>query len=226
MGIPSALHQIWLQGEPPPVLRRLADRVRQLHPTFDYRLWSKNDLGQLINEAVYRELCALRRWDLACDVLRYELLAERGGVYLDLDFFLLKPLDALIASSEPVFSMEYDGLCTNAFMAIAPHHPLMWEAVRVLPMRYAAWKACGGAIIDATGPPLITELIARRGYRVNLLPEQLLLNYKGEDLTSREQLATYHYGLHLWGHQGLEAIDARVTMLDKLHALASATEAP
>ena len=75
---------------------------------------------------------SVRRFAHQADVLRLELLLQFGGVYLDLDVLLLKPIeDGLLASSEGIV-LAHEGIdgtigAGNALMIVRRNHTLMHD---------------------------------------------------------------------------------------------------
>ena len=66
---------------------------------------------------------------MRADLWRYVLLCEYGGIYSDVDtypnttFVLPHDVDAY-------FVLEGDGLLSQYFMAVAPHHPLLFYTIQ------------------------------------------------------------------------------------------------
>ena len=86
---------------------------------------------------------------------RYAVLAEYGGVYLDLDIQCRRPLDFLrryplvMPATRPVgFS--------NDFLAAAPHHPLMLQMLAALPAWSLPLITKYPTVMFSTGPMFVT----------------------------------------------------------------------
>ena len=98
-GIPKRLHQIWLGGKPIP--KRWADfseRLRQMHPAWEYRLWTDADLPELFAADPFkleRHFDRCPNFGFQSDLMRLMILWQVGGVYLDTDCEPLRPLDGL-----------------------------------------------------------------------------------------------------------------------------------
>jgi lactosylceramide 4-alpha-galactosyltransferase len=83
------------------------------------------------------------------DVLRLWVLYKHGGVYLDFDVYLLRPLTGLAN-----FASQEDGKSiNNAVMGFEKGHPVMEQAVNSIPNRYN--PSCWGCI----GPGLLTSIL-------------------------------------------------------------------
>lgn len=132
--IPKILHQIWLgRGEMPVQQRRWRRRFIEVNPGWDCRLWTDENLPPILNR---------RAWDVALgvggvpgcvmrsDILRLELLARLGGVYLDTDVKPVRPLDECCPLGVTAWvAAEQDDIISNAAMGFPPNHPAIWHAV-------------------------------------------------------------------------------------------------
>ncbi len=93
--IPKRVHVIWVgPHEPPAHLGKCLKSIQKFLPTWDYKLWTDDDIPglNLKNQRYYDQATTYAE---KADILRYELLYRYGGVYLDSDIELLKPLDVL-----------------------------------------------------------------------------------------------------------------------------------
>ena len=70
---------------------------------------------------------------LRVDLVRLAYLHRFGGVYADLDYEALRPLDGLLDTEHAILGREHDGIgqsmrgrdfVINALMASPPQHPL------------------------------------------------------------------------------------------------------
>lgn len=97
MGIPKKIHQVWIGDESiPNKWKRCCNQVKDAHPDWEYKLWLNQDVQEIIKKsppnvvAAYERFYNKKIWALACDVLRYSLLYQKGGVYMDCDFIMTK----------------------------------------------------------------------------------------------------------------------------------------
>jgi mannosyltransferase OCH1-like enzyme len=120
----------------------------EMHP--DWTLIEWNDAPRwLRNRQAYN---AAKSPAEACDVLRYELLLTYGGVYIDVDFQPLKPLDELIDGLDCWSASEAPGVVSIGIMGAVPGHPLFQDVVFDL-KRSAAEP---GHVTSRTGPRFFT----------------------------------------------------------------------
>ncbi|XP_053408032.1 uncharacterized protein LOC128559701 [Mercenaria mercenaria] len=145
--IPHIIHFIFisgLQGKDgiPWFYKPNVNSFLHFNPNLTYYFWTKKSARNLIS---LRQPDLLSTWDNyplvinKADALRYVLLYEFGGVYVDLDMKCMRPLDratikyACILTPEPfehsaiLFKIPF--LLSTAFMMCRPKHPFMKQAI-------------------------------------------------------------------------------------------------
>jgi mannosyltransferase OCH1-like enzyme len=96
--IPSKIHQIWLGGELPNKYESYTNSWRFFNPSYEYRLWKDNDVDEVLQNATSRELFFhCKNFGMKSDILRYEILKQQGGIYVDTDFECLKSFDTFLS---------------------------------------------------------------------------------------------------------------------------------
>lgn len=90
---PKLAHFAWLGGPLPPFALENIERFRRLHPGWDVRVWMgiPDGMPEDLIEIIYStpDLC------MRADVIRYWLLHEFGGLYLDTDVYVFREMNAL-----------------------------------------------------------------------------------------------------------------------------------
>src|SRR5436309_15194907 len=101
---------------------------------------------------------------MRADVARYLILHKFGGLYLDLDYEMLKPFDltqhecVVPWESEGEFGPGKDKLC-NCFMAAAPGHPFFGRLIDELKAHPPLDK---DADVEASTGPIFISRIFRQ----------------------------------------------------------------
>lgn len=91
--IPKVIHYIWVGGKP---LNEMAEKClaswKKYCPDYEIKRWDETNFD--INENTYcREAYENKKWAFVSDYIRLKVLYEEGGVYMDADVELIKPLD-------------------------------------------------------------------------------------------------------------------------------------
>ena len=122
--IPKIIHQIWVGPEP--LLKEyvpLIEKLKTIHPGWEHLLWTEENLPDQTIRSEWRN--RLRMPAERSDLLRYELLYLYGGIYLDVDFEFLKPMNPILEMAPIVVADIKEGRVNNAFIASVPHHPII-----------------------------------------------------------------------------------------------------
>lgn len=94
--IPKKIHYIWLGGNPlPDMVLKCMESWKKFCPDYEIVRWDESNLNIDINKYC-RQAYDNKKYAFASDVLRYYVVHEHGGIYLDVDVELLKPLDDLL----------------------------------------------------------------------------------------------------------------------------------
>lgn len=169
--IPRVIHQTWRDREIPPGFRAFQESWTRHHPGWEYRLWTDSDLRRLVCErypwflSIYDDYAEpIERVDAA----RYFVMHCFGGVYVDLDFECLRPIDELLHGQELIVGLEpqahlykpvvkahgLDRVVGNAFLASRPGHRF-WEHLfqELVGARHRSGP------LEVTGPFLLTRAL-------------------------------------------------------------------
>jgi|LSQX01.1.fsa_nt_gb hypothetical protein len=97
MMIPKTIHYCWFGGaKKTELVNRCISSWRRMMPDWDIREWNEGNFD--IRQNRYAEEAYLeQKWAFVSDYVRLKVLYEYGGVYLDTDVEVLKPLDGFLA---------------------------------------------------------------------------------------------------------------------------------
>lgn len=153
--IPKIIHQIWLGSPFPAKYKDFQESWKKYHTTWQYRLWTDKDIDSF-GPKIARMVRSASNFGEAADILRYAILYEHGGLYVDTDFECYKPFDQFHQKFD--FYVGLQPLDTsalqlnNALIGAAPKNPLFKKAFK----RIATSKE--PRTIIKTGPILLTNL--------------------------------------------------------------------
>ncbi len=135
--IPKIIHQIWIGSDVPECFDVLCQTWKDMHPDWEYNLWTdervKDELFPLYNQAYYDESESM---GVKSDLLKWEIVYRFGGVYVDMDFECLKPLDLLHYTYD--FYTGYQPLDAffvqlgAALYAAYPNHPILKHCIETI----------------------------------------------------------------------------------------------
>ncbi len=108
--IPKKIHYCWFGGNPKP---KLAEKCIKSWKKFcpDYEIIEWNEANYDCRKSVFmREAYEAKKWGFVPDYARLDIVYNHGGIYLDTDVELIKPLDDLLEHS------GYIGFETNQYL--------------------------------------------------------------------------------------------------------------
>ncbi|BCM88861.1 hypothetical protein IAD21_00703 [Abditibacteriota bacterium] len=197
--IPRILHRIWLGPQTmPDQFVKFGQSLSELHPTWDIRLWTDDNLPELVNQRGF-ESAPHESW--AANILRYELLLREGGIYLDTDIEPLRPLDDLLDNAAFVAQDVPPHVC-NAALGATPGHPFFAGLVEGLSARIAKYPHAPSPIV--TGSGYLTEALLRfdKSAPLTILEPRVFFPVPFSRRDHLTETASFHdsFGVHHWAH--------------------------
>ena len=192
--IPRTIHSIWIGDEPlADEHARLGEQWRALHPEWEYKLWTEQDVPAVPAADRARNLAE------RADVLRYEILRRHGGVYVDVDVECLRPLDDLLTGVEVFAAYEVPGRLCNAVMGGVAHHPALHRVCDLV-----ARTVGRGHYPEATATVLLTRAFEPLG-DVTLFSAERFYPYLWDQTPADAVITDATYAMHHWAKSWLKA---------------------
>ncbi|HMR91507.1 MAG TPA: glycosyltransferase [Chitinophagaceae bacterium] len=209
--IPKILHYCWFGSkELPENSRRLITEWARLHPEWTMVRWDEQnspmDLPYI--KAAY----AKKKWANISNLVRLYALMMQGGIYLDTDMQIIKPLDPLLdarcflgfeagSQDDPVFWVN------NAIMGAEAAHPFAADAFQALQQKFD-----GTEDANLSAPVLMTDLLKEKwglekyGQQeisgIHIYPLEFFYPVKGYESyktkTELTELPAQTYTVHHW----------------------------
>lgn len=212
--IEKRIHQTWKNDCPEHwIFRKSQTSVNRFFPEWDYKLWTDEDLDQLVRTRFpeyYAGWSGLDRVIKKVDVARYFILYLHGGIYADLDFiFTQDPAPLFEDGNDLYFYQSTQALVKgwdflgNAFMGSTAGQPFwlaLVEHMLALPagtpvLQHTGLRALGAFYKSLTDKP-----------RTTVFGPDLFDNLSCKDGTGRREYG-YHMRMASW--QKRPSTDAR-----------------
>jgi len=217
--IPHIIHQTWKTQDIPSKWIPYQASWQKFHPDWKYRFTTDEDNRKFFAEFYPEFLSIYDAYPLdinRAELYRYFAVYHHGGIYVDMDFEALRPMDELLrdqqilfgyepASHHSPFMIQTRGLSQvvcNAFLASVPHHPF-WEYLQ----RLLVENQHAPTLFDQTSCYLLTR--ACNSYaepsQVTILPPEYLYpidHHQNRLITTRDQILArvtpQTYAIHHW----------------------------
>ncbi len=238
--IPKITHQTartshlnWEEG-------RLTRRMRKLLPDWDHQLWDNSEQAAAVRR-IFPHLSdrfdAIPFGVARSDIARYALLYEYGGMYLDIDYKLLRAFDEDLRSARVLLPIELyeqnshdryrEFVIGNSLLGSTPKQQFWYDLVEYIFAKHSPdLMTSEHEIVGKTGPVALTD------FYLDAFAEKSEVTLAAKNLFQpdiwafgmRNSADENTYGVHLhWGswrgHDRLLA--ARILLRRKLNALAS-----
>lgn len=96
--IPKVIHYCWFGGAPlPEKEQKCMESWKKFAPDYEIVRWDETNYDVHKN-AYMGEAYDCKKWGFVPDYARFDIIYEHGGIYLDTDVELVKPLDELLSN--------------------------------------------------------------------------------------------------------------------------------
>ena len=219
--IPKIIHQLWIGPKSPPT--KLMDTWKNKHEKegFEYIRWTEQEMNKRgFQSKLMDKVNEMEEINGKADILRWELLYEYGGFFVDADAFCIEPVTYLIEKYKAFVGFEnervrnagwvgnnttYDDvlarthpLIATGTMAFPPKHELPRLAIEWIKNNVISVRGTGRRAWRTVGPGLLTRLYHGQKWNdITVLPSYLFLpiHVSGCSYNGREKI----YANQEWG---------------------------
>tara|TARA_R100001369_G_scaffold91766_1_gene134103 strand:+ start:257 stop:898 length:642 start_codon:yes stop_codon:yes gene_type:complete len=174
-----------------PVFKKNVKRTLQFckEHNYQYKIWSLRDCEELIVEKYPEYICLWTEFRYPiqqADFIRYLILHEYGGWYVDCDVYPIQNLDSLQGFDEcfTTWSDDLDRKPYNAVMYSVKNNPLFIEIMKEVEKKviekqaikqYDAWK--GRLVFQTTGHRMLANIVPKSS-----IHELMLIHNEEKDI--------------------------------------------
>tara|TARA_R110001632_G_C11355292_1_gene418788 strand:+ start:1222 stop:2055 length:834 start_codon:yes stop_codon:yes gene_type:complete len=180
--IPMIIMQTWKTKTVPEHWKSSPESIKNLMPDWEHVLMTDDDNRKFIQEYFPQYLTTFDEFEYGiqrADFIRYAWLYINGGLYLDLDYELVEPLDELFYVDREIYvvpSGNFGDFYTNAIMASKPRAKVWLRCLELASQGYSWWHFGKHLkVMGSTGPLMFTEAINEVDYhKMHILNSKLL----------------------------------------------------
>lgn len=163
--IPKILHYCWFGGgAKPPLAEKCLASWRKYCPDFEIREWNEGNFDLSQAPLYVRQAYEAGRWAFVTDYVRLLPLTQEGGVYMDTDVELVKPLTPYL-SHRAFAGFERDDGVQTGLLACEPGFELFQEFLEHYDT--ASFYREDGTQDTTTNVEVLTRLCQAHGLRLD-----------------------------------------------------------
>ena len=179
--IPKIIMQTWKNDNIPVKWKESPESIKKHMKGWKYVLMTDEDNRNFVKKFFPDFLPYYDGFDYniqRVDAIRYMWLAINGGIYLDLDIIVEKPLDDLFYNDNDAYfvnSSNIGSVITNSIMAGKPNVKIWYDMIEYM-KRKKPWWAIGKHlhVMNTTGPIALNNVVKKYDRVCSLLPSKLL----------------------------------------------------
>lgn len=165
MSIPKIVHYCWFGGNPKPDLAEKCIRSwKKYCPDYEIVEWNEDTFDLSTAPDYVQQAKAAGRWAFITDYVRLRALTEQGGIYMDTDVELIKPLDPYLQHRAFAGFESREGIQTG-LLACEKGFPLFREFMEYYD--HASFLKPDGTPDTTTNVQILTGLCRKKGLVCN-----------------------------------------------------------
>lgn len=224
--IPKCIHYCWFGGNPMPELMiQCIDSWKKMCHDYEIKRWDESNFD--INQNKYiREAYKCKKWAFVTDLVRLMIIYEYGGIYLDVDVELIKPLDELVENFDAFMGFETaECVATGLGFGAAKNNKIIYEMIQ--DYDNISFILDDGSYDLKPCPQRNTIVLRNHGLKQNntlqkigdvtILPTEYLCpkNYKTGELKITKNTYSIHHYTASWFRKGQRGLGRRGKLYKK-----------
>ena len=208
MSIPKIIHYCWFGRNPkPPLAEKCIRSWKKFCPDYEIVEWNEDNFDVSSAPAYVQQAYEARRWAFVTDFVRLKALTEMGGVYMDTDVEVVKPLDPYL-KHRAFAGFEWIDRVQTGLLACEPGFPLFRDFLAHYDT--ATFRKEDGSVDITTNVEVLTGLCRQRGLVCNdqfqvvdglaIYPREVFcpVDFDTEKLKRTRKTVTIHWFAGSW----------------------------
>lgn len=165
MSIPKIIHYCWFGRKPKPELAEKCIKSWKKHcPDYEILEWNEDNFDVSAAPKYVQQAYASKRWAFVSDYVRLLALTEMGGVYMDTDVEVIRPLDPYL-HHQAFAGFEHPQRVQTGLLACEKGFPLFRDFMAYYDT--ASFLQSDGTPDVTTNVEILTRLCLERGMVCN-----------------------------------------------------------
>jgi hypothetical protein len=196
--IPKTIHFIWIgPNQKNRLIQKCINSWYKLHPNWIIKEWSNKDFT--FDDCVFVKIAYKNKnWAYLSDYYRMKVLWLYGGIYLDTDMLLIKPLDLLL-NSENIWGYETENIISCGIIGSKKENSFINSILKYYQaLDQNNWN-------KNTIPEIVTKIALKNPYDpLNIYPIEFFYPYPAEcrlkeiNINYKKYITSNTIGIHLW----------------------------
>ena len=195
--IPKIIHYCWFGGNPKSEkIQQCIESWKKYCPDFEIIEWNENNAKVFANK-FYKNALRKKKYAFVADYVRSKALYEKGGIYLDTDMLILKPIDELLKYNF-FTAEEVENRVAYGFFGAAKNHLLIKKMIDYY----------NHSEFNEFSPPVITHTFSVIINKDSISENEMIfspnyfypLTYQNRDEDYTQFITNDTYAVHLWEH--------------------------
>lgn len=163
--IPKKIHYCWFgKGEKPKLAKKCIVSWKKYCPDYEMIEWNEDNFDVASAPLYVRQAYEARKWAFVTDYVRLWAMTKYGGIYMDTDVEVVRPLD-FILEHDAVSGFESDTQILTGLMACRKGFPLFEEFLRYYDN--ATFINEDGTLNMTTNVVIMTNICFKHGFVPN-----------------------------------------------------------
>jgi len=163
VSVPKIIHYCWFGGKPKPELAEKCIRSwKKYCPDYQIIEWNEDNFDVSSAPLYVRQAYEAGRWAFVTDYVRLKAMLEMGGIYMDTDVEVIKPLDPYL-HHDGFAGFENPGQIQTGLLACSRDFPLFRDFMAYYDT--ASFLLPDGSHNTTTNVRVLTDLCMKRGLR-------------------------------------------------------------
>lgn len=199
--IPKILHFIWI-GDIFKIPHECVKSWTDKNPDYKVVLWGNHELeeSEWKNKSKIDDMLAKKDYAGAADIMRYEILYQHGGVYIDIDSYCIKPLEDWLLDCQAFACWENEiirnNLIANGYLGGVPGADVWRLCIEEIEKKDCTEQKLAWMI---TGPLLLTEVFFNKHPDLTIYPSHFFI--QDHHTGYKTNVTGHHFANQLWGSE-------------------------
>lgn len=163
MSIPKIIHYCWFGRKPkPPLAEKCIRSWKKFCPDYQILEWNEDNFDISTAPLYVRQAYEAGRWAFVTDYVRLKAMLEMGGIYMDTDVEIIKPLDPYLYH-RAFAGFEHPQRIQTGLLACERDFPLFREFMEYY--HTASFFREDGSQDTTTNVQILTDLCVKYGLK-------------------------------------------------------------